>query len=67
MFEVSGWCIVISVVMAAGVWLDGRRRQPIWRLPSAVWAIFVGLTWVGIVIYVIARTRAQRPDPIGAR
>jgi len=67
MFEVSGWCIVISVIMGAGVWFDGRHRQPLWRLPAAAWAIFVGLTWVGIVIYIIARTRAQRTGPVGAR
>ncbi len=67
MFEVSGWCIVISVVMAAGVWFDGWRRPPPWRVPAAVWAIFVALTWVGVLPCALARARANRTDPVGAR
>lgn len=67
MFEVSGWCIVISVVMAAAVWFDGRRRPPLWRVPAAAWAIFVGLTWVGILPYALARARASRTGPVAAR
>jgi hypothetical protein len=57
MFEMSAWCVVVSVVLAAGVWMDGRRHEPIWRLPAIAWAAFVGITWVGIILYLVARLR----------
>lgn len=65
MFEVSAWCILVSVVLAGGVWIDARGRRPLWRLPAIAWAAFVGITWVGIVLYLVARLR--RPALAGAR
>lgn len=69
MFEISAWCIVVSVALTGAVWLDGRRHQPLWRLPSIAWALFVGVTWIGIVLYVVARAmgRMRRPVSVGAR
>ena len=57
MFEISAWCIVVSVLLAAGVWLDSRSRRSLWKLPAILWAVIVGVTWVGIVPYLIARAR----------
>ena len=69
MFEISAWCIVVSVVLTAAVWLDGRRHQPLWRLPAIVWAVVVGVTWIGIIPYAAARARGRtrRPVTVGVR
>jgi hypothetical protein len=60
MFEMSAWCVVVSLVLAAGVWFDARGHQPLWRLPAIAWAAFVGITWVGIILYLVARLRRPR-------
>jgi hypothetical protein len=65
MFEMSAWCYVVSVVLAAGVWLDGRRHGPVWRLPAIPWAAFVGVTWVGIILYLVARVRRPSVVEVG--
>ncbi len=36
MFEISAWCIVVSVLLAAGAWLDSRSRRPLWKLPAVL-------------------------------
>jgi len=55
MFEVTWWCIVVSLVLAGAVFLDARSRVLRWGVSPIVWAVVVGVTWVAIVPYFFAR------------
>ena len=64
MFEITWWCVVVSLLLGTVVWLDARRYPAGARVPPVAWAIVVGVTWVGIAPYVVLRvvqrSRAER-------
>lgn len=63
MFEITWWCVAVSTLLGAGVWLDGRRQPSRVGLTPVAWAIVVGVTWVGIIPYVARRvTQRSRPE-----
>ena len=47
MFEITWWCVVVSLLLGTVVWLDARRYRAGARVPPVAWAIVVGVTWVG--------------------
>ncbi len=65
MFEITWWCVVVSVLLGAAVGLDARQNGSPWRLPALAWAILVGVTWVGVVPYAVLRMRS--PAKVGSR
>ena len=45
---------MVSVAISGAAWLDAQRHPPLWRLLAGAWAVFAGVTWIGIMPYVVA-------------